>query len=195
MFVEPITFTGKYALLEPLAIEHLADLQFAAADGELWNLWYTSVPKPDEAAAHMQFRLSERARGTMMPFIVRRAADGCIVGATAFCNIVAVHRRLEIGYTWYSHSVQRTAINTEVKLMMLQYAFEALDCIAVDLCTHHMNLASRAAIERLGARLDGVLRSNGIDRRGTIRDTYSYSIIAPEWPAVKQNLLRKLGCT
>lgn len=193
MLVEPITLTGEHASLEPLTAAHLADLQAAAADGELWRLWYTNVPAPDEAAANLQFRLSERARGTMMPFIVRRATDGCVVGATTFCNIVAVSRRLEIGYTWYAHSAQRTAINTEVKLMMLQYAFETLLCIAVDLRTHHMNLPSRTAIERLGAKLDGVLRSHGIDRRGGIRDTYAYSIIGVEWPDVKQNLLRRLG--
>jgi N-acetyltransferase len=194
-FVEPITLRGKHAILEPLAELHLAELKTAAADGELWNLWFTSVPTPDEAEANIAFRLGERARGTMMPFVVRRVADNRIVGATTFCNIVAVTRRVEIGYTWYSQSAQRTAINTEVKLMMLKHAFETLDCMAVEFRTHHKNLVSRAAIERLGAKLDGVLRSHGIDRQGGIRDTVVYSIIAAEWPDVKIRLQQKLNRT
>ena len=191
--VEPITLQGKHAILEPLAEMHLDELKAAAADGELWDLWFTSVPTPDEAAANIAFRLGERERGTMMPFVVRRVADNRIVGATTFCNIAAANRRVEIGYTWYAQSVQRTAINTEVKLMMLQHAFESLDCMAVEFRTHHKNLVSRAAIERLGAKLDGVLRSHGIDRQGGIRDTYVYSIIAHEWPDVKMRLQEKLN--
>lgn len=192
-FVEPIALRGKHAILEPLVEAHLAELKSAAADGELWNLWFTSVPTPNEAAANIAFRLSERERGTMMPFVVRRVADNRIVGATTFCNIAPATRRVEIGYTWYSQSVQRTAINTEVKLMMLQHAFEQLNCMAVEFRTHHMNLKSRAAIERLGAKLDGVLRSHGIDRQGDIRDTYVYSIIAAEWLEVKNRLQEKLN--
>lgn len=192
-FVNPLTLHGKHAILEPLADSHLHALQAAAADGELWNLWFTSVPTPDEAAANIAFRLGERERGTMMPFVVRRVADNRIVGATTFCNIAALNRRVEIGHTWVAQSVQRTAINTEVKLMMLQHAFETLDCMAVEFRTHHKNLVSRAAIERLEAKLDGVLRSHGIDRQGGIRDTYVYSIIAAEWPNVKTRLKEKLN--
>jgi N-acetyltransferase len=192
-FVEPVTIRGKHAILEPLAETHLDELKAAAADGELWNLWFTSVPTPDEALANMAFRLGERARGTMMPFVVRRVTDNRVVGATTFCNIVAAARRVEIGYTWYAQSVQRTAINTEVKFMLLQHAFETLNCMVVDFHTHHANLKSRAAIERLGAKLDGILRSQGIDRQGGIRDTYAYSIIAAEWPDVKIRLQQKLN--
>jgi N-acetyltransferase len=192
-FVEPITLRGKHAILEPLAETHLDPLKAAAADGELWNLWFTSVPTPDEAAANITFRLGERARGTMMPFVVRRYEDNRVVGSTTFCNIAAATRRVEIGYTWYAQSAQRTAINTEVKLMMLQHAFETLDCMAVEFRTHHKNLKSRAAIERLGAKLDGVLRSHDIDRQGDIRDTHVYSIIAAEWLDVKNRLQEKLN--
>ncbi len=192
-FVDPITLHGKHATLEPLADSHLRALQAAAADGELWNLWFTSVPTADEAAANIGFRLGERERGTMMPFVVRRVADDRIVGATTFCNISAATRRVEIGYTWYAQSAQRTPINTEVKLMMLQHAFETLDCMAVEFRTHHKNLASRAAIDRLGAKLDGVLRSHGIDRQGGIRDTYVYSIIAAEWSDVQAKLQERLA--
>jgi N-acetyltransferase len=192
-FIEPIILRGQHAILEPLAESHLGSLQAAAADGELWNLWFTSVPTPDEAAANIAFRLGERERGTMMPFVVRRVADNRIVGATTFCNIVEATRRVEIGYTWYAQSVQRTSINTEVKLMMLQHAFETLNCMAVEFRTHHKNLVSRAAIERLGAKLDGVLRSHGIDRQGGIRDTYVYSIIAAEWVELKNRLQEKLN--
>jgi N-acetyltransferase len=192
-FVEPIILRGKHAILEPLAESHLPALQAAAADGELWNLWFTVVPTFEEAAANIAFRLGERERGTMMPFVVRRVADNRIVGATTFCNIVEATRRVEIGATWYAQSVQRTAMNTEVKLMMLQHAFESLNCMAVEFRTHHKNLKSRAAIERLGAKLDGVLRSHGIDRRGGIRDTYAYSIIAAEWVDVKNCLQEKLN--
>jgi N-acetyltransferase len=194
-FVEPITLHGKHAILEPLAETHLDALKAAAADGELWNLWFTSVPTPDEAATNIAFRLGERARGTMMPFVVRQSEDKRVVGATTFCNIAASTRRAEIGYTWYAQSAQRTAINTEVKLMMLQHAFETLDCMAVEFRTHHKNLKSRAAIERLGAKLDGVLRSHGIDRQGGIRDTYVYSIIASEWVEVKNRLQERLART
>jgi N-acetyltransferase len=192
-FVEPITLHGKHAILEPLAEIHLDELKAAAADGELWNLWFTSVPTPDEAAANIAYRLGERERGTMMPFVVRRVTDHRVVGATTFCNIAATTRRVEIGYTWYAQSAQRTAINTEVKFMLLQYAFEMLNCMVVDFHTHHANLNSRAAIERLGAKLDGILRSQGIDRQGGIRDTYAYSIIAAEWPDVKIRLQQKLN--
>jgi RimJ/RimL family protein N-acetyltransferase len=191
-WLDPIALRGQHAWLEPLAQVHLDALNAAAADGELWNLWYTSVPNPEGAAADLAFRVGERERGTMMPFVVRRAGDDQVIGATTFCNIDSSRRRLEIGYTWYAQSAQRTAINTEVKLMMLTHAFENLQVLAVEFRTHHMNLKSRAAIERLGAKLDGILRSHGIDRRGELRNSYVYSIIAAEWLAVKRGLEQRL---
>ena len=187
-FVEPVTLKGRHVSVEPLATTHLADLQSACTDGELWKLWYTSVPEPAKMAENIAFRLDLRAKGNMMPFVVRRLSDDRIVGATTYCNIVAEHRRLEIGYTWYAQSAQRTPVNTDVKLLMLTHAFESLQCIAVEFCTHWMNQQSRAAIERLGAKLDGVLRSHKIGRMGELRDTCVYSIVAAEWPAVKQHL-------
>jgi N-acetyltransferase len=192
MFVEPVILEGRYARLEPLAIGHESLLNEAAEDGELWKLWYTSVPTPEAAAADMAMRLGAREAGTMMPFVVRRVTDNAVVGATTFCNIEGAHRRLEIGYTWYAKSAQRTAINTEVKILMLTHAFEALQCRAVEFRTHWMNHDSRAAIERLGAKLDGVLRAHRIGRLGEARDTCVYSIIASEWPSVRAHLQHKL---
>ena len=188
MFIEPITLVGKYARLEPLSEDHLTDLQTASADGELWKLWYTGVPQPVDMAANIEFRLAQREKGAMMPSVVRRLADNKIVGCTTFANINAEHRRVEIGYTWYAKSAQRTPINTEIKLMMLAYAFEEKKCIAVEFYTHWFNHQSRAAIERLGAKLDGVLRNHRIGADGEFRDTCAYSIISNEWPAVKVHL-------
>jgi N-acetyltransferase len=191
-FVEPVILTGTHVALEPLAASHDAELIAAASDGELWKLWMTSVPEPAKMAADIAFRLNERAKETMMPFVARRLADSKIIGATAYCNIEGAHRRLEIGYTWLAQSAQRTAINTEAKLLMLSHAFDALDCVAVEFRTHWMNHQSRAAIERLGAKLDGVLRSHRIGRMGEARDTCVYSIIAGEWPTVRAHLQYKL---
>jgi len=188
MFIEPITLVGKYARLESLSEDHLTDLQTASADGELWKLWYTGVPQPVDMAANIEFRLAQREKGAMMPFVVRRLADNKIVGCTTFANINPEHRRVEIGYTWYAKSAQRTPINTEIKLMMLAYAFEEKKCIAVEFYTHWFNHQSRAAIERLGAKLDGVLRNHRIGADGEFRDTCAYSIISNEWPAVKVHL-------
>lgn len=188
MFIEPITLVGKYARLEPLSEDHLPDLQTASADGELWKLWYTGVPQPVDMAANIEFRLAQREKGAMMPSVVRRLADNKIVGCTTFANINPEHRRVEIGYTWYAKSAQRTPINTEIKLMMLAYAFEEKKCIAVEFYTHWFNHQSRAAIERLGAKLDGVLRNHRIGADGEFRDTCAYSIISNEWPAVKVHL-------
>jgi N-acetyltransferase len=192
MFIEPITLTGNHGSLEPLNVTHLAALQSAANDGELWKLWYTSVPEPGKMADNIAFRLAQREKGVMMPFVVRRLADDKIVGCTTFANINAEHRRVEIGYTWYAKSAQRTPINTEIKLMMLAYAFEEKKCIAVEFYTHWFNHQSRAAIERLGAKLDGVLRNHRIGRHGEMRDTCVYTIICSEWPAVKSHLQHRL---
>ena len=188
MFIEPITLVGKYAQLEPLSEAHLSDLQIAANDGELWKLWYTSVPHPDKMAENIAFRLGLREKEIMMPFVVRRLSDGGIVGCTSFANIVSEHRHVEIGYTWYARTAQRTPLNTEVKFMMLTHAFEDKQCIAVEFMTHWMNHQSRAAIERLGAKLDGVLRNHRIGLNGELRDTCAYSIISSEWPSVKAHL-------
>lgn len=187
-WITPIQLRGAFAELNPLEVAHTAELQAAAADGELWKLWFTSVPSAEKAASYIETALAERANGRSMPFVVRRLADGKIVGCTRYCSIESAHRRLEIGYTWYSASAQRSAINTECKLLLLRHAFEARDAIAVEFCTNFFNVKSRAAIERLGAKLDGVLRNHRLMPDGTLRDTCVYSIIASEWPGVRNNL-------
>jgi RimJ/RimL family protein N-acetyltransferase len=190
MPVWPDLFTaeGNYASVVPLAMEHHDDLAEAAGDGELHRLWYTKVPEPENIRAEIERRLGLRTTGSMLPFAVIERATGRAVGMTTYMNIDAPNRRLEIGATWYRQSVQRSPVNTECKLLLLQHAFETLDCICVEFRTHFMNVQSRRAIERLGAKLDGVLRSNMVMANGTIRDTAVYSIIASEWPAVKANL-------
>jgi N-acetyltransferase len=192
-FVDLVTLRGKHVTLEPLATEHLAALQAAAADGQLWKLWYTTVPTIDGMADDIAMRLAKRAAGTMMPFVVRRAQDNMVVGATTYMDIAAEHRRLEIGSTWYAQSAQRTPINTEAKWLLLTHAFETLDCLCVQFMTHWMNHQSRAAIERLGAKLDGVLRAHRVGRMGEQRDTCVYSIIKSEWPTVRAHLQHKLA--
>lgn len=182
------TLGGTSARLELLAQSHAADLAEAAADGELHKLWYTTVPTPDEVPAEIDRRLGLRAAGSMLPFAVIDAGSGRAVGMTTYMNIDAVNRRVEIGSTWYRKSVQRSGINTECKLLLLTHAFEVLDCIAVEFRTHVVNLQSRRAIERLGAKPDGILRAHAVMANGTIRDTAVYSITAPEWPMVKANL-------
>ncbi len=184
----PFTAEGKIVRVETLEMDHRADLEEAAADGDLHRLWYTSVPAPEDVGAEIERRRALMAAGTMLPFAVIEKASGRAVGMTTYMNIEASHRRVEIGSTWYRQSMQRTALNAECKLLLLGHAFEALDCIAVEFRTHVMNRASRTAIERLGAKLDGILRSHQIMPNGTIRDTAVYSIIAGEWPAVKANL-------
>lgn len=165
----------------------------AAEDGELWNLWYTSVPRPEGMAAEIERRLALQAAGAMLPFTARRNDTGAAVGMTTFMNIDAANRRVEIGSTWNARSSHRTGTNTESKLLLLSHAFEKLDCIAVEFRTHWMNQQSRAAILRLGAKQDGVLRSHSIARDGTLRDTVVFSIIAMEWPAVRSELRRRLA--
>ena len=191
-FADPVTLEGEHAALVPLARAHLDDLVEATRDGELWALWYTTVPDPDGMAAEIERRLALAERGLMVPFTVVGKPSGRAVGMTTFMHIDADNRRLEIGSTWYRKSVQRTAVNTECKLMLLAHAFETLGCIAVEFRTHFLNRRSRAGIERLGARLDGVLRQHMIGRGGTLRDTCVYSILDREWPAVKTNLLHQL---
>jgi RimJ/RimL family protein N-acetyltransferase len=184
---------GNFVSVVPLTMEHHDDLVDAAGDGELHRLWYTKVPKPENIGAEIEGRLGLRATGSMLPFAIIERANGKAVGMTTYMNIDAANKRLEIGSTWYRQSVQRSPFNTECKLLLLQHAFENLDCICVEFRTHFMNIQSRRAIERLGAKLDGVLRSHMVMANGTIRDTAVYSIIASEWPAVKANLSWQLA--
>ena len=187
-FIEPVTLEGRHATLEPLAREHEADLRRAAADGELWRLWYTSAPAPDKTGAYIEAALRMREELGAMSFAVRDNVAAEIVGCTRYFNVDAPNRRLEIGHTWYAAHAQRTAINTECKLLLLTHAFEKLKCIAVEFRTHWFNYASREAIARLGAKQDGVLRNHQISPDGSYRDTVVFSIIESEWPAVKQHL-------
>jgi RimJ/RimL family protein N-acetyltransferase len=161
-------------------------------DGDLWRLWYTSVPEPEAVPAEIERRLSPEAAGSMLPFAVIDSM-GRAVGMTTYMNVDAVHKRVEIGSTWYRKSVQRTHVNTECKLLLLRHAFEALDCIAVEFRTHCFNQPSRRAIERLGAKLDGVLRCHQRARNGPLRDTCGYSIVAAEWPTVRAHLESRLS--
>ena len=186
---EPVTLTGTYVTVTPLSHHHHDDLVEATADGDLHQLWYTMVPSPSEVASEIERRL---ALESMLPFAVIDNGSGKAVGMTTYMNIDAANRRVEIGSTWYRKSVQRTPLNTECKLLLLQHAFEQLDCICVEFRTHFINVQSRRAIERLGAKLDGILRSNMVMANGTIRDTAVYSIIASEWSTVKANLEYKL---
>jgi RimJ/RimL family protein N-acetyltransferase len=184
--------SGELVILEPLSLNHVPALQLAVTDGKLWELWFTSVPDPDAVKAYVEKALMQQREGSAIPFAVRSRATGQIVGATRICNIEPENRRMEIGYTWYGKSAQRTGINTEAKLMLLGYCFETLDAIAVEFRTHWHNQASRQAIARLGARQDGVLRNHKILKDGTIRDTVVFSILDTEWPVVKQDLRFRL---
>lgn len=186
-FAEPVTLKGRHATLEPLALAHEAEAIEAVKDGELWQLWYTSIPPPERMRAEIERRLALQQQGSMLPFAVRNA-EGRMVGMTTYMHIDAVHKRVEIGSTWTAKSAQRGPLNTECKLMLLTHAFEQLDCIAVEFRTHFFNQQSRRAIERLGAKLDGILRSHQRTPNGALRDTCVYSIIASEWPAVKAHL-------
>jgi RimJ/RimL family protein N-acetyltransferase len=191
-FVEPVRLVGTHATLEPLAREHEQALARAADDGELWRLWYTSVAAPDKMGDYIATALDMRERLGAMPFVVRENPRGDIVGCTRYFNVDAANRRLEIGHTWYAKRVQRTAVNTECKLLLLTHAFERLRCIAVEFRTHWFNHASREAIARLGAKQDGVLRNHQMSPDGSYRDTVVFSIIESEWPAVKQHLAFQL---
>jgi N-acetyltransferase len=183
----PITLTGQHATLEPLAPEHHDALVEATRDGELWKLWYTAIPSPETMRTEISRRLDLQAKGSMLPFTTRDAS-GRIVGMTTYMNVDAVHRRVEIGSTWTALGAQRGPFNTECKLLLLGHAFEQLGCIAVEFRTHFFNQQSRRAIERLGARLDGVLRNHQRAGNGSLRDTCVYSITESEWPTVKTHL-------
>jgi RimJ/RimL family protein N-acetyltransferase len=191
-FAPPVTLTGAHVRLEPLRAEHHEALVQAVRDGELWNHWYTAIPTPQGMAAEITRRLDLQAKGSMCPFAVIDPATNQAVGMTTYMNIDAANRRIEIGSTWYRQSVQRSPLNTEAKRLLLAHAFEQLNCIAVEFRTHFFNQQSRRAIERLGAKLDGVLRSHQINPHplgaGALRDTCVYSIIASEWPNVRTHL-------
>ena len=176
----------------PLAPAHEAGLAEAVRDGELWKLWYTSIPSPERMGAEIERRLGLQAQGSMLPFAVLDA-NATPVGMTTYMNVDATHRRVEIGSTWYARRVQRTALNTECKLMLLRHAFDALDCIAVEFRTPRFNEQSRRGIERLGAQLDGILRSHQRMADGTLRDTAVYSITRAEWPTVRSHLEYQLA--
>ncbi|WP_230379189.1 GNAT family N-acetyltransferase [Microbacterium sp. ZXX196] len=176
------------ARLEPLAPEHAADLRVASADGDVWRLWFTSIPAPDDVAAEIERRLARQRAGEMAPWAIVDPSSGTAVGMTSFCSLDEPNRRLEIGYTWLRPSAQGTGINPAAKLLLLERAFDELGCIAVQFCTHWHNHPSRQAIARLGAKQDGVLRSHRIMPDGHVRDTVVFSILAGEWPAVRRGL-------
>jgi N-acetyltransferase len=185
--VAPTTLRGAHCALEPLAPAHHDALVAAVRDGELWKLWYTAIPTPEGMRAEIARRLDLQAQGTMLPFTTFDAA-GRVVGMTTYMNVDATHKRVEIGSTWTAASTQRGPFNTECKLLLLGHAFDALGCIAVEFRTHFFNQQSRRAIERLGARLDGILRSHQRASDGSLRDTCVYSIVAAEWPTVRAHL-------
>ncbi|MBX9933883.1 MAG: GNAT family N-acetyltransferase [Methylobacterium sp.] len=188
MSLKPVTLTGGYVELVPLSHDHGKALAEAVRDGELWRLWYTAIPAPEGMAAEIDRRLGLQAAGSMMPFTVLDGPGGLPVGMTTYMNVDAAAPRVEIGSTWYAARVQRTLLNTEAKLLLLEHAFDRLDCLAVEFRTHVMNQASRRAIERLGAKLDGILRHHQRMTNGTLRDTCVYSVTAPEWPTVHAHL-------
>ena len=191
-FIDPVSLAGRHVSLVPLAHSHHDDLVEAVKDGELWNLWYTKIPAPEGLRAEIERRLDLQRQGSMLAFAVIEASTQQAVGMTTFMHIDAVNRRVEIGSTWYRRRVQRSALNTECKLLLLTHAFERLNCIAVEFRTHFFNMQSRAAIERLGAKLDGILRQHQVVGNGTLRDTCVYSILDREWPAVKSHLTHRL---
>lgn len=191
-WLEPIELRGNGLTLEPLEMSHVGPLMDAVRDGEFWKLWFANVPSPVQMEDYVA-RAVENARKGNIAFAVRLSGTSRIVGTTRFYNVDEPNRRPMLGYTWYAKSVCRTGVNTECKLLLLQYAFEEKEAIAVEFRTHFFNHVSRTAIERLGAKQDGILRNHQITSDGTIRDTVVYSILQHEWPPVKQNLLYKLA--
>ena len=191
-WLEPVTLRGAHARLEPLSQDHYDGLLDAVKDGELWKLWYTFIPAAQTMKKEIDRRLGLQAAGSMLPFTVFDA-DAKVAGMTTYMNVDTPNRRVEIGSTWYAKRVQRTALNTQCKLLLLTHAFEKLDCIAVEFRTHFFNQQSRRGIERLGAKQDGILRNHQIAPNGTLRDTVVFSIIASEWPTVKAHLTYQLN--
>jgi RimJ/RimL family protein N-acetyltransferase len=196
--ITPVTLVGRYVVLEPLSHDHHDGLVAAAQDGELWNLWYTSVPSPDEMTAEIDRRLGLQERGTMLPFTTRlrdatTGEPGRVIGMTTYMNIDAAVPRVEIGSTWNAASAQGSGTNPDSKLLLLTHAFDTLGCPAVEFRTHWMNFQSREAIARLGAKQDGVLRSHSRMRDGSLRDTVVFSILAGEWPMVRSALALRVA--
>ncbi|BEP50711.1 MULTISPECIES: GNAT family N-acetyltransferase [Variovorax] len=188
-FVEPVTLKARDLALVPLSLDHEEGLRAAAADGELWKLRVTSVPEPHETRAYIETALQGREAGHRFAFAVTEAENGTVLGSTSFHDILPAVKRVEIGYTWYARRCQRTHVNTTCKLLMLTHAFDTLGCNVVGWRTDNFNFASQRAIERLGAKKDGVIRGHAMRRDGTIRDTVMYSLAAGEWPEVKAQLL------
>lgn len=185
---KPTTLESKHLRLLPLSLEFKEGLLNAAEDGELWKLWYTSVPSAESIDQYIATALQQQQDKASLPFVIVNKTTDSIIGSTRYCNIDSSNRRLEIGYTWYAKSFQRTGVNTECKHLLLQHAFEVYQVIAVEFKTHWFNYRSRNAIQRLGAKQDGVLRNHRIDKDGCIRDTVVFSIIASEWKTVKKSL-------
>ena len=191
-FVEPVTLAGqRWVNLEPLAREHIPEIADVAADGELGGLWFTHAPKAEAVEQWVDERLGSQKSDEGLTFVVR-SLDGTLIGSSSYLSVDAANRRLEIGHTWYVSSARRSGVNSETKLLMLGHAFDELGCVAVEFRTHFFNFTSRAAIERLGAKLDGVLRSHKVLPDGSRRDTVVYSILDIEWPAVRNNLRYRL---
>ena len=190
--LEPIQLQDEHVLLEPLRLEHAPELEAAAADGELWQLWFTSAPAPGQARGYVEQALQGQAAGLMLPFAVREKTSGAIVGTTRYYDYVAELPRLAIGYTWYAKRWQKSHLNSACKRLLLRHAFEAIGCVAVEFHTDHRNLDSQRAIERLGAHRDGVLRAHKRRPDGTLRNTVCYSILASEWPDVQRWLTLRL---
>jgi len=189
----PVTLEGYGVCLEPLAPEHHDGLEAAAADGELWKLWFTSVPAPGEAAAYIDAALAGQQAGHMLPWAVRDLDSGSIVGTSRYHDIVSGIDRVEIGYTWYARRCQKTHLNTACKWLLLGHAFESLGCRVVGFRTDNFNFASQAAIAALGAKKDGVIRHHAVRRDGSVRDSVLYSIVAAEWPDVRRHLELRLA--
>ena len=191
-FVEPVTLEGYGLRVSPLALEHEAGLRAAAADGALWTIRVTSVPEPENTHKYIEDALAMREAGNRFAFVVQDATSGKVLGCSSYHDILPAVKRVEIGYTWYAKSVQRTHVNTACKLLLMTHAFETLGCHVVGWRTDNFNFASQAAIERLGAHKDGVIRGHALRRDGTIRDTVMYSLRAGEWPEVRAQLLYAL---
>jgi len=190
--ISPITLEDRGVRLEPLGPEHAEALIAAASDGRLWELWFTSVPEPDQVRRYIAEAQAGQAAGHMLPWAVRELTEGRIIGTTRYHDIVAVIDRVEIGWTWYALTWQRSAVNTTCKLLLFQHAFETLGCKVVGLRTDNFNFRSQRAIEALGAKRDGVIRHHYARRDGSVRDSVMYSVLATEWPDVKRHLITRL---
>ncbi|WP_199610216.1 GNAT family N-acetyltransferase [Flocculibacter collagenilyticus] len=192
-WMKTIELKGEHVTLKPLKLEHRNALVEAATDGKLWELWFTAVPSEKSIDTYLEKAFTDAGQGVSLPFVVIDNATQKVIGCTRFCNAVPQHRRVEIGYTWYAKSYQKTAVNTECKWLLLDHAFSQLNAIAVEFRTHWHNHASRNAIARLGAKQDGVIRNATIEPDGALRDTVVFSIIQSEWPSVSKSLLAKLA--